>query len=155
MAALNELETWQRRGLYGTVAALTASGLVWLAIHYGLGAGRGELPHPLEAWLLRLHGATAFASLFFAGVLAARHIPRGWHMTHDHPRLRSRRGSQRRTGVALCALGGALAASGYVLYYFTPEDLRPALGIGHAVVGALLSLLLPLHALRRGAMTGR
>lgn len=154
MAPLNALDAWQRRGLYATVAALTATGLAWLGLHYTVGAGTGALPHPIEVWLLRLHGAAGFAGLFFAGVLAARHVPRGWHMTRIHPRLRLRLGPQRQTGLALSAMGALLAASGYLLYYFAPEDLRPALGWAHAAIGTALAALLPAHALRRGIGTG-
>lgn len=154
MASLNALRTWQRRGLYATVALLALSGAAWLTLHYGVGSGDDGLPHPLEAWLLRLHGAAGFAALFFSGVLAANHVPRGWHTTWEHPRQRSRRGFQRRSGVVLCSLGVLLATSGYVLYYFTPEAARPALGIAHAVIGLVLSMLLPTHVMRRSPPVG-
>ena len=146
MAALNPLDRWQRRGLYWSCGLLVASGVVWLVLHYGWGAGAGELPHPLESWLMRLHGACAFAALFLAGIVAAQHVPRGWRITHAHPRMRLRWAFHRRSGLTLCALGGLLALSGYALYYFAPETVRPALGWAHTGLGLALAGLLTAHA---------
>ena len=148
MAALNPLRGWQRRLLYATAGLLLASGLCWLAVHYLWGAGADQLPHPLEPWLMRLHGAAAFAALFLAGMLAAAHVPQGWRMSTRSPHLRRRWAGQRRTGLALCLLGAAGAVSGYLLYYFAPEPVRPVLGWAHAVLGLLLAALLPLHGWR-------
>lgn len=145
---MNHLKSWQYRALYVTVAALTLSGLLWLAWHYLWGAGAGNLPHPLEPWWMRLHGAAAFAGLFMAGVLAAAHVPQGWRMTTRSPRLRQHRAGQRRTGIVLCALGTAAVLSGYLLYYFVPENLHELIGWAHAVLGLVLALLLPLHGWR-------
>ena len=46
-----------------------------------------------------------------------------------------------------------LASSGYALYYFAPESVRPALGWAHAVVGTAMALLLVWHG--RCARQGR
>lgn len=146
---MNHLKGWQYRALYATVGALVLSGALWLAMHYLWGAGADLLPHPLEPWLMRLHGAAGFAGLFMAGVLAAAHVPQGWRMTTRNLRLRQHKASQRRTGLALCALGALGALSGYLLYYFAPENLRALMGWGHAVLGLALAVLLPLHGLRR------
>ena len=145
---MNHLRNWQYRALYVTFAALTLSGLLWLAWHYLWGAGADNLPHPLESWWMRLHGAAAFSCLFMAGVLAATHVPQGLRMTRRHPRLRQRKAGQRRTGIALCALGAAAVLSGYLLYYFVPENLHELMGLTHAVLGLGLTLLLPLHGWR-------
>jgi hypothetical protein len=142
---MNALKPWQYRALYASTGVLAASGALWLAVHYLWGAGADQLPHPLEPWLMRLHGAAAFAGLFMAGVLAAAHIPQGWRMTTRNARLRLHKAAQRRTGLALCALGGLGALSGYLLYYFAPEHLRAPIGWGHAALGLALALLVPLH----------
>lgn len=147
---MNHLRGWQYRALYATVGALACSGVLWLAMHYLAGAGADSLPHPLEPWLMRLHGAAGFAGLFMAGVLAAAHVPQGWRMTTRNLRLRQHKAGQRRTGLALCVLGGLAALSGYLLYYFAPEDLRALIGWSHAVLGLALVALLPLHGARRG-----
>ena len=140
--SVHRLARWQRVALYVSGALLVLTGVVWLAVHYGIGAG--QLPHPLEAWSLRLHGLAAMAGLFVLGLLAAAHIPQGWRLSH-----RRRRAAQRRSGVLLCVGGVLLAASGYLLYYFAPETVRPALGWAHAIVGLATGALVASH--RRGA----
>src|SRR5437867_3506565 len=86
----HRIPRWQRLALYTSGATLLASGLSWLALHYAVGAGAGELPHPLEAWLMRLHGLAAFASLFMLGVIAGSHVPHGWRMSARHRWARQR-----------------------------------------------------------------
>lgn len=124
---------WQRLGLYGCGAALVLSGALWLALHYSVGAGAGELPHPLEAWSLRLHGLAAFAGLFMLGALAAAHVPHGWRLS-GRPRWTHQRGS----GLMLCTLTAIMALTGYLLFYFAAETVRPALGWAHALIGLLV-----------------
>ena len=140
---VHRLVRWQRLALYGTGAALVVTGVLWLAVHYSIGAGAGELPHPLETWCLRLHGLAAFAGLFMLGVLAAAHIPQGWRLSH-----RRRWAGQRSSGVLLCAIGALLVLSGYLLFYFASESVRPALGWAHAFVGMTMAVLIASH--RRG-----
>jgi hypothetical protein len=140
----HRLVRWQRVALYVSGALLTATGGVWLAVHYSVGAGAGELPHPLEAWLLRVHGLAAFAGVFVIGALAAAHVPQGWRLSH-----RRRWAGQRASGVLLCAVAALLVLSGYALFYFAPEAVRPALGWAHAVVGLAMAVLIATH--RRGA----
>lgn len=139
----HRLVRWQRLALYTTGALLLLTGAAWLAIHYSIGAGAGELPHPLEGWALRLHGLLAFAGVFVFGVLAASHVPQGWRLSH-----RRRWEGQRSSGVLLCGIGALLAISGYALFYFAPESVRPALGWAHAFVGATMAVLIASH--RRG-----
>ena len=139
----HRLIRWQRLTLYGVGALLLLTGCAWLGLHYSIGAGAGELPHPLEAWLLRLHGLAAFAGLFTLGVLAAAHIPQGWRLSH-----RRRWAAQRSTGILLCVLAGLLALTGYWLFYFATEAVRPALGWAHTAVGVALAALVASH--RRG-----
>jgi hypothetical protein len=131
---------WQWQALVLTGLLLLASGGIWLAVHHTIGAGAGELPHPAEVWAVRVHGLAAFASLFVLGALAAAHIPQGWRITH-----RRRRCGQRRTGTLLCVFGALLVLSGYALYYFAPEAVRPALGWAHAAAGAGMALLALVH----------
>ena len=137
----HRLVRWQRLALYITGAWLLATGCAWLLLHYSTSAG--ELPNPLEAWSLRLHGLAAFAGLFVMGVLAAAHIPQGWRLSH-----RRRWAGQRSSGVLLCVIGALLALTGYLLYYFASEAVRPALGWAHAFVGGVMGVLIASH--RRG-----
>jgi len=138
----HRLPRWQRRSLYVAGAALLASGVLWLVLHYS--AAAGELPHPLEAWAMRLHGLASFAALFMLGVLAAAHVPQGWRLTG-----RQRRAGQRGTGLALCILGALLALTGYLLYYFASESVRPALGWLHSAVGIAAGAGLAFHQRRK------
>ena len=137
----HRLVRWQRVALYVTGALLLATGSAWLLLHYSTAAG--ELPNPLEAWSLRLHGLAAFSGLFVLGVLSATHIPQGWRLSH-----RRRWAGQRSSGVLLCVIGALLALTGYLLYYFASEALRPALGWAHAFVGVVMGVLIASH--RRG-----
>ena len=139
----HRLVRWQRLTLYLSGACLLLTGAAWLALHYSIGGGAGELPHPLEVWALRLHGLLAFGGVFVLGVLAAAHIPQGWRLSR-----RRRWEGQRSSGVLLCAIGALLVLSGYALYYFAPESVRPALGWAHAFVGLTMAVLIASH--RRG-----
>ena|SRR5438132_619098 len=138
------LPAWQRQSLIAVALLLLATGIVWLGLHYSVGAGAGGLPHPLEAWSMRLHGLAAFGALFLLGALAGAHIPQGWRMSARH-----RWAHQRGSGAALCVLAGLLAASGWMLYYFAPEPVRPALGWVHAGVGVAMALLAMVHQRRK------
>ena len=137
----HRLAGWQRRVLYLAGLALLVTGAAWLLIHYS--RAPDALPSPAEPWLMRAHGLGAFAALFVLGGVGASHVPRGW-------RLLERRGwqGQRRTGLGLCGIGAALVLTGYLLYYFAPENLRPALGWMHSGLGAAIALLIFAH--RRG-----
>jgi hypothetical protein len=141
MRAVHRLVAWQRIVVFGAGGVLVASGAAWLALHYGRGAD--ALPSPLEAWAMRLHGLAAFAALFALGALAAAHIPQGWRFTH---RLRWAR--QRGSGIALCVLAATLVATGYLLYYFAPDAVRPALGWLHSGLGVATAVLLASHGRR-------
>ncbi|MCZ7560110.1 MAG: hypothetical protein M5U30_08770 [Burkholderiaceae bacterium] len=145
MASLNRIAPWQNRLLHASAWLLGASGLAWLGLHYLAGAGAGELPHPLEPRLMRLHGGAAFAALFVAGALAAGHVPNGWRLTASRI-WRAGSARRRRTGIALVGLGAAAALTGYLLYYFAPETVRPALGWLHAAFGLAMMLILATHA---------
>jgi hypothetical protein len=145
----HRLPRWQRRCLDLCAVATLVTGIAWLAIHYLAGAGRGELPHPAEAWLMRLHGLAAFAALFVLGVLAAGHVPLGWRLSGRH-----RWAGQRLTGITLCVCAAALSLSGYLLYYFASEGSRPALGWLHAGFGVLMGGMALLHVRRLGRSSG-
>ena len=133
---INTLAHWQRRVLAATACLLSFTGLLWLVLHYAIGGPMEGLPHPAEAWTMRLHGAGAFAALFALGMLAAHHIPVGRRLAHRrHTRHMQR---QYRSGLVLCVLAALLVATGYALYYLVSESARPALGWTHAGLGVAL-----------------
>ncbi len=143
MAPLKLLAAWQRCALYGSIATLLLSGVLWLAVHYSVGAGAGELPNPLEPWSMRMHGAAAFAALFAFGAAASSHVPSAWRISgHSHSR------NQRSTGLVLCLLASILVLTGYALYYFAPDALRPAIGWFHSGAGIALGAMLACHRRR-------
>lgn len=124
--------------VYVVLGVLWGSGIGWLAFHYFLRqTGEfGELPHPLEAWWLRLHGAAAFASLWLIGLLWTIHLVPAW---------KSRR---RASGIVLGVAMAVLVLSGYLLYYASNDELHAATALLHWIVGAALPLCLLPHVLR-------
>lgn len=132
----NHLPPWQRRLLDATLLALLISGLAWLAVHYGMGAGSGPdvLPHPAEPWLMRLHGLCGFAGLFVLGTVSALHVPRGW-----------RRGSHRRSAIVVLAGWGISLLTAWLLYYLASESTRPTIGWLHAGIAAALCIAILVH----------
>ena len=140
MRPINPLRRWHRRTTDAAGLPLLVSGVVWLALHYSVGAGVGELPHPLEATAMRWHGAAAMLALFVFGLLAAHHVPHGWRVTQGRQAP-----LQRCLGLVLCVLAGLLVLSGYALYYGVGEDRRAALGLLHSAVGGLMALALVGH----------
>lgn len=147
----NPLQPWQRWLLDGAGWMLLASGALWLALHYGRSDPAGDvLPHPLEPWAMRLHGLAGFVALFVLGALASVHVPHGWRITarrSGHGLGRTARAGrvQRRWGVILCTLAALLAASAWLLYYFAPDNVRPALGLAHSAAGLAMAMALWLH----------
>ena len=89
---------------------------------------------------MRLHGLAAFAGLFALGMVAASHLPHGWHLSG-----RRRFAHQRGSGLLLCALALLLAGTGYLLYYFSPETVRPTLGWVHSASGMAMAVAMLLH----------
>ena len=138
--AARHFSPWQRRSVYASGALLLFSGVAWLSLHYLLGGGAAELPHPFEPWLMKLHGLAATLGTLVLGAMAAAHVPQGWRLSRRH-----RWAHQRRTGLVLCALAITLVFSGYLLYYFAPEWLRPGLGWAHTAAGLVMAAALTLH----------
>lgn len=136
--AHNHLPAWQRRLLTVTLLGLLLSGLVWLGVHYGIGAGSGPdvLPHPAEPWLMRLHGLLGFAGLFVLGTVSALHVPRGW-----------RRHSHRQSAIVVLAGWGISLLTAWLLYYLASESTRPAIGWLHAGVATALCIAILVHRL--------
>lgn len=129
--------------LHAVIATLWLSGVAWLVFHHFVRmAGEfGELPHPLEAWWLRLHGAAVFVLLWLLGVLWPTHLLPAW---------RSRR---RASGIVLATLLAVLTLSGWLLYYGS-EQARDAVSLLHWTVGLAFALPMLWHALR-GRGSGR
>ncbi|WP_295009193.1 hypothetical protein [uncultured Dechloromonas sp.] len=115
-----------RRLIYLAFAFLVLSGLVWLGGRYGLRSDP-ELPHPLEAWALKLHGAAAMLGLLALGSVLPQHVRFAW---------RARR--NRTSGATMLSLAGILILTGYGLYYAADENLRPWISLAHWASGLVL-----------------
>ncbi|WP_219893174.1 hypothetical protein [Aquisediminimonas profunda] len=125
----------------GSILWLT--GGAWLYFHY-FGQVEGEFGpevHPLEPWLMRLHGLALIPALMGVGGLLVAHIPKGWN---DVP--------QRNIGLVLSTLLGLMILSGYLLYYVGNDFARSLTSLAHWSVG-LASPAFFLWHYRRGKST--
>jgi hypothetical protein len=128
----------RRAGIYVVGGGLWLSGALWLLFHYFM-QSRGEfavVPHPLEPWWLRLHGAFAFGAIWVFGLLWSAHVSPGWAG-----------GKRRRSGAALVGLFLWLTLTGYLLYYLGHEWLRSLTSLLHWSLGLLIPVLFLLHRL--------
>jgi hypothetical protein len=137
----HRLVAWQRVWLYVSGLVLLATGSAWLVLHYARASD--SLPDPLEPWTMRLHGLAAFVAIFVFGTLAAAHIPQGWRFSH-----RMHWDGQRSSGVLLCTLAACVVLTGYLLYYFAPDSIRPILGWLHAGLGTAMTVIVLAHRRR-------
>jgi len=125
-----------RRAVYALCLLLLLSGAAWLVLHTWL---RVEGPfgpehHPLEPWLMRLHGLLALPALLGLGALLPIHVWPAW-------RPRGRRTS----GLVLIGACGLLALGGWALYYVAGDATRQWVSISHWVLGLALPALLLAH----------
>ncbi len=125
--------------VYAILGGTWLTGAVWLILHFYLREKTefGFLPHPLEAWALRVHGAFAFAALWLGGLLWAAHIPAAWALRRN-----------RYSGITVVSLFAVLALSGYLLYYLGDEGWRDIASLAHWLIGLFGLIALPLHSLR-------
>jgi hypothetical protein len=135
---------WHQFSVYAVTAALGVSGAVWLLCHYFLAVPGdfGPRPHPLEHWLLRLHGAAAMAGLIVYGSLLPIHVRRAWSLRRNIA-----------LGVTLICSMLLLTVTGYLLYYAGGEDSRAAISLVHWVAGLLVPALLAWHVLSGRSQT--
>jgi hypothetical protein len=129
--------SWQLRfWFYNIFGVLFLSGILWWGMHYLTLSNEtmNETFGWLKPWLMRIHGATAMASLIMLGFLIPRHMQRGW--AQDRNRL---------TAVGLVSGCLFLILSGYGLYYCGDETLRAWLSSAHSASGVLLPMILVWH----------
>lgn len=130
------LERWHRFCIYAAAAELAITGIAWLIFHFFLRpVGEfGESVHPLEPWMMKLHGAGVMVTLFFLGSLMNSHIRRAL-----------KAGRNLWSGWAMIVSLSALIVSGYALYYVAGETDRPAWSVFHWGLGLAFLLLFVLH----------
>lgn len=122
--------------LYTGFLVLVLSGCAWLMVHYLLisQGPYGPAPHSLEPLWLKIHGAAAMAALVGLGSLTTGHIRRAWHVRRN-----------RMSGGLLLGLFLGLTVTGYLLYYFGGESLRPAISFIHWVGGLVAVIGFAVH----------
>jgi hypothetical protein len=130
------LGRWHQGTVYAATAALFASGIAWLVLHYffALPGEFGPTLHPGEPWMLKLHGAAAMAGLLVYGSLMPVHIRRAWAIRRNIV-----------LGIGLVMLMLLLTVTGYLLYYAGDETTRPVISALHWVVGLVVPALLAWH----------
>ena len=130
------LGPWHQGAVYGATAALVVSGIIWLVLHYFLTVPGeyGPQIHPLESWMLRLHGAAAMAGLIIYGSLLPVHIRRAWSIRRNIV-----------LGIGLVAIMLLLTITGYLLYYSGDENTRPVISAAHWILGLAVPALLAWH----------
>lgn len=141
------LGPWHQGAVYGVTATLVASGIIWLVLHYfvSVPGDYGPLVHPLEPWMLRLHGAAAMAGLIVYGSLIPVHVRRAWSIRRNIA-----------LGIGLVAIMLLLTITGYLLYYAGGEDIRPVASAAHWILGLVVPALLAWHVLSgRSVSRGR
>ena len=127
-----------RGALYVVIAALIASGLWWLGIHYFAALAtspRSELERiGREALALRVHGAAAMAALLALGSIGAAHARQGWMLKRN-----------RASGSMMIGAFALLILTGYALYYLVDDLTRPPVSVAHWLIGLVLAPLLIVH----------
>ncbi len=134
-----QLSPRHRRWFYAIMVVLFCSGAGWLALRtWGQTESEfGLKAHPLEPWLLKLHGAAAMATLLLLGTMIPLHLRRGWRAHRN-----------RRTGTVITTACALLVVSGYALYYAGGESLRRIAVVAHDGLGLALPLILVWHIAR-------
>ena len=130
------LGRWQQAAVYAATAVLVVSGAAWLVLHYFLAESGpyGPQIHPLEPWMMRVHGAAAMAGLVVYGALLPVHVRRAWSIRRNIV-----------PGIGLLALMLLLTLGGYLLYYAGGENTRALVSLAHWIPGLLVAPLLVWH----------
>jgi MFS family permease len=135
-----KLGVLHRRFIYAAFAFVFLSGLSWMVLHYGVAASAdpdGAWPN-VAAWTLRMHGAGAMLALVAAGSLLSLHVPAAWRLRRNHV-----------SGLSMLATLGALAVTGWLLYYAAGETSRAWSSYLHMAIGVGGPLALLWHLANR------
>jgi hypothetical protein len=129
---INGLPGWQAQAIIWSSISLLLSGAAWqIAL---LRRGPQGMPGAFDPWLARWHGLSAMAALFAFGIVASRHIGRGWSLKQ-----------RMRTGVSVTVLFVVLALTGFALAYLVPEEWHPPVGWMHSALGVAAFALGAVH----------
>lgn len=125
--------------IYFSAGLLFVSGALWLVFHYfiKIEGEFGPAVHPLEPWWLKIHGAAVMLFLVVLGTLLLSHMDKAWRLRRNL-----------NTGIAFLVMNAVLIISGYMLYYFGGEELRPIISLVHWILGLAAPVLIGLHVWR-------
>lgn len=129
------LKRARRYFLYAVLALLFFSGVAWAYGNYFL-SPPSDFQAALKSSSLKIHGATAMATLVLIGTLLTGHVKFAW-----------RAGRNRINGALFLGVLGALTITGYGLYYVGGETLRAWTSWIHLAVGLIFPVLLLVHIL--------
>ena len=129
--------------LHLTFGILFLSGVLWLIFHFFVRAKNdfGDMTHPAEPWLMKLHGGAAMIGLIVLGTLLPGHVRRAWDAKKN-----------RFTGSGLLALNALLIITGYALYYCAGEQTRPLISALHWIFGLVLPITIAWHIWQGGRL---
>jgi len=102
------------------------------------GLGGDERPLDLESRMLAAHGIVAMVYLIGLGSLIPVHMKKGWYLKR-----------KRLSGSFVVTLHGVLIATAAMLYYGSPDGLRPYGAMLHLWVGVVLPLAVLGHVVAR------
>lgn len=135
VAASIKLPPWQRRGVYASTVLLTASGLLWLGVHFAPAMFQDELAQATaKLWTMRIHAAAALSTLVLVGSLLPMHIPLAWRVARN-----------RTSGSLMVGIMLTLTLTGYALWYAPEGWARQGSAWLHWGLGAGVPLVLVLH----------
>ena len=115
---------------------LFVTGAAWLIFHHWvrMKGEFGPINHPIEPWLLRIHGAAAMAALMILGTLIPIHMRPAWKLRRNVL-----------TGVTLTISQFLLILTGYALYYASGEFSRSIASAFHWGLGLATPAILIWH----------
>ena len=139
-----------RRLLVGGCVALLATGVAWLLGHdvWLQPTAFGPQPHPMVAWLLRVHGALAWGVTLVGGVVWQVHVRPAWRVVRRRAHRR-RAGTPRLLSGVLAATALALLLVSAIGLQYAPEGAHAWLSVTHWGGGLALSAALLWHWLAR------
>ncbi len=123
------LSTRFRRSLYGILALLFVTGVVWLVADARQAAATATL-------MLMLHGGAAMAALLVLGALFPLHLLPAW-----------RRRKNLASGLTVAAANALLVVTAFGLYYVGSDWLRDWTADLHIALGLAFPALVLVHVI--------
>ena len=129
------LPRWQRWLIWSALTVLTASGLLWLGLHWFAPSAQ-DMPTDAagQLWCIRVHAAAALLTLIAVGSLLPIHVRSAWRVRKNRP-----------SGAINLIILGLLALTGYALGYASEGGLRQGSAWLHWSLGCAVPLVLLGH----------